>query len=215
MNAIQSSISEVQKMLNFSSDSIKDVSSALDSYPDMMSFGKDKLVETRDDAIHMESKLQDLIADMDDIESNDQYNILMSLIESDPDVIADFISSPVNLDQEPIYEMKNNGSATAPFYVILSIWFGALILIAIMHTGLKTNPGCRNLRNWQKFFGRYIVFYLIGQLQTVITVLGCILYVGIQCEHPLMFWFAASFTSFTFTLFMYSLAYAFGNPIWL
>jgi putative membrane protein len=146
MNAIQSSISEVQKMLNFSSDSIKDVSSALDSYPDMMSFGKDKLVETRDDAIHMESKLQDLIADMDDIESNDQYNILMSLIESDPDVIADFISSPVNLDQEPIYEMKNNGSATAPFYVILSIWFGALILIAIMHTGLKTNPGCRNLR---------------------------------------------------------------------
>ena len=211
MNAIQSSISEVQKMLNFSSDSIKDVSSALDSYPDMMSFGKDKLVETRDDAIHMESKLRDLIADMDDIESNDQYNILMSLIESDPDVIADFISSPVNLDQEPIYEMKNNGSATAPFYVILSIWFGALILIAIMHTGLKTNPGCRNLRNWQKFFGRYIVFYLIGQLQTVITVLGCILYVGIQCEHPLMFWFAASFTSFTFTLFMYSLAYAFGN----
>lgn len=211
MNAIQSSISEVQKMLNFSSDSIKDVSSALDSYPDMMSFGKDKLVETRDDAIHMESKLQDLIADMDDIESNDQYNILMSLIESDPDVIADFISSPVNLDQEPIYEMQNNGSATAPFYVILSIWFGALILIAIMHTGLKTNPGCRNLRNWQKFFGRYIVFYLIGQLQTVITVLGCILYVGIQCEHPLMFWFAASFTSFTFTLFMYSLAYAFGN----
>lgn len=156
----------------------------------MMSFGKDKLVATRDDAIEMEGKLQDLIADMDDIESNDQYNILMSLIESDPDLIADFISSPVNLDQEPIYAMANNGSATAPFYVILSIWFGALILIAIMHTGLKTNPGCRNLRNWQKFFGRYIVFYLMGQLQTIITVLGCILYVGIQCDHPLMFWFA-------------------------
>ena len=211
MNSIQSSISEIQKILNYSSDSIKDVSSALDSYPDMMSFGKDKLVATRDDAIEMEGKLQDLIADMDDIESNDQYNILMSLIESDPDLIADFISSPVNLDQEPIYAMANNGSATAPFYVILSIWFGALILIAIMHTGLKTNPGCRNLRNWQKFFGRYIVFYLMGQLQTIITVLGCILYVGIQCDHPLMFWFAASFTSFTFTIFMYSLAYAFGN----
>ena len=51
----------------------------------------------------------------------------------------------------------------------------------------------------------------MGQLQTIITVLGCILYVGIQCDHPLMFWFAASFTSFTFTIFMYSLAYAFGN----
>lgn len=211
MNSIQKSISEVQNILNFSSDSIKDVSSALDSYPDMMSFGRDKLVATKADAIEMEEKLQELMADMDDIESNDQYRILMSLIESDPELIADFVSSPVNLQQEPVYEMDNNGSATAPFYVILSIWFGALILIAIIHTGLKTNPGCRNLRNYQKFFGRYIIFFLMGQLQTLITVLGCLLYVGIQCDHPLMFWFAASFTSFTFTLFMYSLAYAFGN----
>jgi putative membrane protein len=80
-----------------------------------------------------------------------------------------------------------------------------------MHTGLKTNPGCKNLRNYQKFFGRYIVFYLVGQLQTIITVLGSLLYVGIQCEHPFLFWLAASITSFTFTLFMYSLSYAFGN----
>ncbi len=211
MNSIQDSISQVQTILNFSSDSIKDVSNSLNSYPEMLSFGKEKLESTRDDAIEMESKLQEMIADMNDIESNDQYNILVTLIESDPELIADFISSPVNLVQTPVYEMTSNGSATSPFYVILSIWFGALILIAIMHTGLKTNPGCKNLRNYQKFFGRYIVFYLIGQLQTIITVLGCLLYVGIQCEHPLMYWFAASFTSFTFTIFMYSLAYAFGN----
>lgn len=211
MNSIQSSIAEIQDILNYSSDSIRDVSSALDSYPDMMAFGRDRLVATRDEAIEMEGKLQEVIADLKDIESNDQYNILMSLIASDPELIADFISSPVNLVQEPIYQMNNNGSATAPFYVILSIWFGALILIAIMHTELKTNPGCKNLKNYQKFFGRYIIFYLLGQLQTVITVFGCLLYVGIQCEHPFLFWLAASFTSFTFTLFMYSLAYAFGN----
>lgn len=211
MNSIQNSINEIQQILNYSSDSISDVTGALNSYPDMLSFSKESLESTRDDALEMQSKLQELIADMNDIESNSQYNILMSLIESDPELIADFISSPVNLDEEPIYAMENNGSATAPFYVILSIWFGALILIAIVHTGLKTNPGCRNLMNYQKFFGRYIFFYLMGQLQTIITVLGCLLYVGIQCDHPLMFWFAASFTSFTFTIFMYSLAYAFGN----
>jgi putative membrane protein len=211
MNSIQDSILEIERILNYSSDSIDDVSSALDSYPDMMSFGKERLVTTRDEALDLESKLLDLIADVEDMEGNDQYNTLMALIESDPEVIADFISSPVNLDQEPIYGVENNGSATAPFYIVLSIWFGALILIAIMHTGLKTNPGCKNLKNYQKFFGRYIVFYLVGQLQTIITVLGSLLYVGIQCEHPFLFWLAASITSFTFTLFMYSLSYAFGN----
>ena len=212
MNSIQASMNEIQQILNYSSDSIDDVSRALNSYPEMMGFGKDKLTETLNTALDMQSKLRQLIADVDDLENNHQYATLMKLIETDPAIIADFISSPVNLDEKPIYYVANNGSATAPFYIILSIWFGALILIAIVHSTLKTVPaGCVNLMNYQKFFGRYMVFYFIGQIQTIITVLGCLLFVGIQCEHPFMFWLAASITSFTFTLFMYSLSYAFGN----
>lgn len=212
MNSIQASMNEIQQILNYSSDSIDDVSRALNSYPEMMGFGKDKLTETLNTALDMQSKLRQLIADVDDLENNHQYATLMKLIETDPAIIADFISSPVNLDEKPIYYVANNGSATAPFYIILSIWFGALILIAIVHSTLKTMPaGCVNLMNYQKFFGRYMVFYFIGQIQTIITVLGCLLFVGIQCEHPFMFWLAASITSFTFTLFMYSLSYAFGN----
>lgn len=211
MKSLQNSILEVERILNYSSDSVRDVSSALDSYPDMMSFGRERLVATREEAAKMEEKLQDLIADVKDMENNDQYRTLMALIESDPALIADFISSPVNLEEEPIYGVENNGSATAPFYVVLSIWFGALILIAIMHTNLKNEEGYHNLKNYQKFFGRYLVFFLVGQLQTVITVLGCLLYVGIQCHHPFLFYLAASFTSFTFTLFMYSLGFALGN----
>ena len=211
MRAIQKSISEVQEILNYSSDSIDDVAGALGSYPAVMSIGRDKLVASRDAAMEMESKLQQLMQDMSNLKTNKQYNLLVELIESDPALIADFISSPVNLEQKPIYEMENNGSATAPFYVVLSIWFGSLILIAIIHTEIKKPEEFDNLKNYQSFFGRYIVFFLIGQLQTVITFLGCLLYVGIQCKHPFMLWVAASFTSFTFTLFLYSLGYAFGN----
>lgn len=211
MRAIQKSISEVQEILNYSSDSIDDVAGALGSYPAVMSIGRDKLVASRDAAMEMEGKLQQLMQDMSNLKTNKQYNLLVELIESDPALIADFISSPVNLEQKPIYEMENNGSATAPFYVVLSIWFGSLILIAIIHTEIKKPEEFDNLKNYQSFFGRYIVFFLIGQLQTVITFLGCLLYVGIQCKHPFMLWVAASFTSFTFTLFLYSLGYAFGN----
>lgn len=211
MRSIQKSINEVQSILNYSSESIDDVVASLNSYPAMMSFGKEKLVASRDAAIEMQSKMQQLMGDVKGLKSNKQYNLLVTLIESDPELIADFISSPVNLEQKPIYEMENNGSATAPFYVVLSIWFGALILIAIIHTEIKSVDEFKNLKNYQRFFGRYTVYFLIGQLQTVITVFGCLLYVGIQCHHPFLFWLAASFTSFTFTLFMYSLAYAFGN----
>ncbi len=211
MRSIQKSISEIQQILNFSSDNVVDVAAALGSYPDMMAFGRDKLVASRDAAQEMEVKLREVMSDMDSIKTNEQYTMMVSLIKSDPELIADFISSPVKLDQQPIYAIENNGSATAPFYIVLSVWFGALILVAIIHTGLEKNPGCENLKNYQKFFGRYIVFFLIGQLQTVITIFGTLFYVKIQCHHPFLLWIAASFTSFTFTLFMYSLAYAFGN----
>lgn len=211
MSSIEHSVSEIQQILNYSSDSINDVSGALNSYPEMMSFGKDKLVKSRDDAMEMQNKLNQLISDVGSIETNEQYNLIITLIQSDPQLIADFISSPVKLDQEPVFAMENNGSAVAPFYVILSVWFGALILVAIIHTGFKSKDELKNPRNYQLYFGRYIVFFLIGQVQTIITVLGSLLYVGIQCEHPFFFWLATSFTSFTFTLFMYSLTYAFGN----
>ncbi|MCR5144402.1 MAG: YhgE/Pip domain-containing protein [Lachnospiraceae bacterium] len=212
MNDMQGSIDEVQQILNYSSENISDVSKALNSYPDMVGFGKEKLTKTLESAKDMQSKLRELMADINDLESDTQYATLMKLIESDPELIADFISSPVNLDEQPIYVMENNGSATAPFYVILSIWFGALILIAIIHTSVKTIPsGCVDVKNYQLFFGRYIVFFLVGQVQTLITVLGSLLFVGIQCEHPFMYWMAAAISSFTFTLFMYSLSYALGN----
>ncbi len=211
MSAIQNSISEVQQILNYSGKNIQAVSASLGSYPSMMELGKDKLVSSKAEAEEMQSKLNKLIEDMDGIKNNDQYNLIVKLIQSDPNLIASFIASPVKLDQEPVYKMENNGSATAPFYIILSIWFGALILIAIIHTGVKPTPEMKDLKTYQKFFGRYLVFFLIGQLQTLITVLGSLLYVGIQCKHPLLFYLAAAFTSFTFTFFLYSLAFAFGN----
>lgn len=211
MTSLRNSITEVQSLLNFSGDNISAVASALGSYPDVMNMGKGSLVKSRDEAIEMEAKLHNLITDIEELNQNDQYTTLLSLIQTDPQLIADFISSPVQLNTEPIYEIKNNGSATAPFYIVLSCWVGALILVAIMHTQVEELPGERKYLNYQKFFGRYIVFYLIGQLQVLITVLGSLFFVGIQCKYPLRFWFAMSVTAFAFTMISYALTYAFGN----
>ena len=83
--------------------------------------------------------------------------------------------------------------------------------MAIIHTKVKEKPEERAYRNYQKFFGRYITFFLIGQLQTLITVLGSVLFVGIQCKHVFLFWLAMAITSLAFTMIAYSLTYAFGN----
>lgn len=209
LTQIGNSLNEVRSLLKYSGSGVDQLAGILGSYPDVMSMGKDNLVETRNSVAEMQAELQQIIDDMEAVDENEQYQMLLQLLETDPAIIADFVSSPIDINQQNIYEIENNGSATAPFYIILSIWVGALILVAIVHTKVKYVPGVEHLTTVQEFFGRYLVFYVIGQLQTFITVMGALYFTGIQCQHKFLFWLACSFVSFTFTLFLYALTYAF------
>ena len=206
---VEGSLREVEKILNHGSDGIHKLSGLLGSYPDLLNLGGEQLSSTRDEIVEMQKDLRKLIGDMDELQENDQYQMLLKLLETDPEIISDFVSSPVDLDQQSLYAVENNGSATAPFYVVLSIWVGALIMVAIIHTKVMPIEGVSNMKTFEEFFGRYMVFFLVGQLQTLITVLGALYFVGIQCQHRFLFWLACAATSFTFTLFLYALTYAF------
>ena len=211
VNSVEKSLLEVKNLLNYSSDSINDLANILHSYPEMMKFGKGNLASTRAEVVKMQTGLRDLIKDMEDLENNEQYQLLAKIIETDPEIIADFIVEPVALDKQPIYPMETNGDATAPFYIVLSIWFGALILVAIMKTKVQPIVGLTNIKPYQEFFGRYILFFLIGQLQTLITYAGCMFYVQIHVSHPILLYIGCAVTSFSFTFLLYSLTYAFGS----
>ena len=67
------------------------------------------------------------------------------------------------------------------------------------------------MKPYQEYFGRYMIFFLVGQTQTLLTVLGNLFYIKIQCHHPVLFWLAGAVASLVFTLFIYSLTVAFGN----
>jgi putative membrane protein len=152
-----------------------------------------------------------VIADIISLRSDEQYQELMEILESDPTQLGDFISSPVNLDTVEMYAIENYGSAMAPFYTVLALWVGALILVAIIHVKVEPEEGITNVKPYQAYFGRYILFFLVGQVQTLITILGDLYYIRIQCHNPFLFWLAGSVTSMVFTLFIYSLTVAFGN----
>ena len=209
MDSLQASLDEAEDLLSMSASSIDSVKGILGSYPDMIGLGSDSLEKSRDEVLSMKRGIEDLIGKMNAAAGNEQYRNFLDILRKDPSVISDFISSPISVTEKPIYAVANNGSATAPFYIVLSIWVGALILIAIVHTKVHGVQGVTRLFTFQEYFGRYLVFFVIGQAQTLITVAGAVFFCGIQMKHPFLFWLACSFTSFTFTLLNYSLAYAF------
>lgn len=210
MDTVEGSLTEVMTLFNFTGDSVQEVAAALGSYPDMLSLGRESLTNGRNEISSMQEKLRDLIEMIETLDENEQYTMVIKLLRTDPEIIADFVSEPITIDQQSIYPIENNGSAMSPFYIVLSIWVGALIMVAIIHAKVSAPiETVSDMKTYQEFFGRYATFFVIGQIQTLITVLGALFYVGIQCQHIFLFWLAASFTSFAFTIFLYSLAYAF------
>ncbi|WP_458458375.1 YhgE/Pip family protein [Pseudobutyrivibrio sp.] len=211
IDSAANSVAEVKKLLNYNANSIDLVISSLKSYSSLADQSKDSLIKSRNEAVEMERQLSALISDIKSIGDNEAYQKFVNLLQTDPDLLSEFISSPVEISDEYVYPVENNGSMTAPFYIVLSIWVGALIMSTILKTAVKDTTDMRNLKNWQCFFGRFFVTFVIGQLQTIITVMGAFLFVGIQCEHPFYFWLACAWTSLIYSLLLYSFTYSFGN----
>ena len=209
--SLSASLSSMQSLLKSVSSTYADMQEDLAQFNASMETMGINLHETKDLITDMKSQLQDTVDTLTELRDGDGYQVLMELLSTDPDTIGSFMSAPVEIETEAIYPIDYYGSAMSPFYSVLAIWVGSLILVAIIHVGVKPLPGVGKVKAAESYVGRYLTFFLIGQAQALLTVLGDLYYVGIQCLHPFKFWLAASMASFVFTLLIYSLTVAFGN----
>lgn len=137
-------------------------------------------------------------------------NIILPIVK-DPNALGKFISAPVSYNTHRVYPIKNYGSAMTPFYSSLAIWVGALVLVAVLNVGLskKEKEDVGNPNNTQQYFGRYLSFLIIGQLQGLIIALGDLFFLKIQCKNPVLFVLSCMLSSLIYTLLIYSLTVTF------
>lgn len=165
-------------------------------------------------AIQLSSTLRgdlgQLAQDMDRIVTSDGFRRFVEVLENDPEGLADYLSDPVSMETVPVYEITSYGSSMAPYYIMLALFVGSLLTATMLHVNAPM-PGLSRLRPWQRFFGRYQLFFLIGMIQALVTGLGCIYYIGIQCPYPGLFLLACCVCSLNFTMMNYALVYALDN----
>ena len=135
------------------------------------------------------------------------------LLGSDAQTVSTFLSAPVVLDTTAMYPVGNYGSAMAPFYSVLAIWVGAIVLVAMLKVNLdeERKRELEDLKNHQMYLGRMVFFLIMGLLQSGLVCLGDLFFLEIQCEHPLYFLFAGWITGIVFTIIMYTLTISFGD----
>ena len=147
---------------------------------------------------------------------SDDVRALEGLLTNDPELLASLWASPVNVDTNLVYEVANTGSSMAPYYLAMSIWVGGVIMVAMMKVRVsdeKVRELSENgkVRHAELYFGRFLIFLLLGLIQTTIVCLGCLYFLQIQCLHPLLFMLAGWVSSFIFVFISYTLTLSFGN----
>lgn len=149
--------------------------------------------------------------ELNTIKEDGRYELVSKLLDKDSSEYGEFFSSPVQVTTENVYKAVNYGTAVAPFYTTLALWVGGLLLTALIKTSPDDLIEYKNATLTRKYFGRYLIFWLMGQIQAIITVLGDLYLLKIYCVHPGILMLTASIVSFVFTLLIYTLTLSFGD----
>ena len=152
----------------------------------------------------------DIIDKVNAADEDEKLQLLKDLLDGDPELYGKFFSSLVEVKTEEIYQVASYGAAMAPFYSVLAVWVGGVILVSILKTNAdrKKFPG---LSEAKYFFGRFLIFFLIGQIQAAVIVAGDIFLLDCQPVHPWLMWLSAAVTSLVFVMLIYALTLSFGD----
>lgn len=172
--------------------------------------------------------------DSDSVSDSGESDELRALTTANASTLSTLISAPVALHRVAVYPIANYGSAMAPFYTILSIWVGAIILCAMLKVTISdrekahvlglgdtlpriagpSGPG--NASRWglrldHEYFGRYAIFALLALLQGTLVCLGDMYFLGVQANHALQFLAVGWLAALVFSNIVYTLTVSFGD----
>ena len=155
---------------------------------------------------YAKSVVDTLVDSMKKINNSNEVNELISLLKSDVLKRSDFLKQPVDLVENRLYPIKNYGSAMAPFYTVLSLWVGILLLMSLLSTNVHGD-----YKPNEVYFGRGLTFLTLTIIQALIVSLGDIYFLKVQAVNIPLFILISVFTSIVFTAIVYSLVSIFGN----
>ncbi|MCR4674406.1 MAG: YhgE/Pip domain-containing protein, partial [Lachnospiraceae bacterium] len=210
LDSLSSVIDNASTLMNNLSGTLAGMGDVFGALQLTVSSGNESLINTKEALSLLSDRLTETIEKVKEASEDEKVKVLMETLSGNPEIYGEFFSEPVQITTEAIYPVENYGSAVTPFYTVLAIWVGALILTAI----LKVKPSeeaYKEAKDYELYFGRYLIFFVVGQVQTLIIVLGDLHLLHVQCVHPFRFWVASAITGFVFSLLIYSLVLAFGD----
>ena len=203
---IQGTLSGILKGVGPATDNVVTL---MDQLENSLDSAKKALSSTGSSIKKVQERLDKANVDISIVKTSKIYIKLKDMTNLDSDKVASFMSSPVKLKTETFYSVENYGTAMTPFYTNLAIWVGGIVLIAIFKMEVDKSEKIKNFTPTQAYFGRWMLFILVGFVQALIICLGDIFILKIKCQHPALFVVAGLVAAFVYVNLIYALSLTF------
>ncbi|ETT85644.1 YhgE/Pip domain-containing protein [Viridibacillus sp. FSL R5-0477] len=194
LTIIQTQLPEVVRIINntdgYISEAKSGLNTALGQYP------------------YVNTKVKELANKIRDFEKETDLNSVIQLLINDPNAEKSFFEQPIKLNENALFPIKNYGTGMTPFYTVLSIWVGCLLLISLLSVGAKNEE---DFTTRQIYFGKLLTFWTIGILQTLIITMGDLFILKVSAHNPVWFVLFCLFISLVFMSIVYTLVSVFGD----
>ncbi|MBE6498626.1 MAG: YhgE/Pip domain-containing protein [Methanobrevibacter sp.] len=134
-------------------------------------------------------------------------NELSAITGINETLLGDYFFSPVKLDRNEVFSVPDYGSNVAPFYIVLSMWVGALITCVMIEPkssiGTKYSP-------FEMYSGKLLIYIVLSMLQACVTIIGAYL-LGVHVDNYPLFIFSSILVSVVFMILVYSVISAIGT----
>ena len=188
--------------LTMANDKMPDVESALNQANDLI----------QNDWPEIKSGIQKAAAAIQKGEKEVDLGEIVKLLKLDATKESDFLTQPVEVQENQIYPIANNGSASTPFYTALCLWVGAVLLSSLATTEVHlSDKDKKRYSKREQFFARMGSFVAIGLAQALIVTLGNYFGLGVDVRDPFYSVLFALLISIAFMIMVYVLVALFGN----
>ena len=151
------------------------------------------------------------INEISQVVDEDFLDQAIDLMEKDPEVVGNFLASPINVEEVDIYGDRPFGVGLTPFYTTLGIWVGVLLMSALLSMEIEPFQDHRLVKTNELHFGKLLLFLSVAIIQTTIVSVGDILILKVYPEDILLFFVISYVCCLVFTIMIYTLVSLFGN----
>ena len=165
-----------------------DLKGTSDDASDMLSDARTTLDKVSGKLRSAGAELASFNSTLSDALNSGDMGMVKEVLGNDPETLASTLAAPVQLRRKAVFPVANFGSSMAPFYTLLPLWVGALLMVVTLKTTVsrRTRKALGDPRPHRLFLGHYGVFALIALLQSTVSLGGDLLFLRVQAVHTMV-----------------------------